>query len=67
MPCLNVSTNVNLEGVDTSAILAEASKAVANIIGKPEAVSIASPFPPLVPFLSAVPGGISLPLHLVVL
>ncbi|RLM57756.1 hypothetical protein C2845_PM18G13300 [Panicum miliaceum] len=37
MPCLNVSTNVNLEGVDTSAILAEASKAVANIIGKPEA------------------------------
>lgn len=37
MPCLNVSTNVNLEGVDTSAILAEASKSVANIIGKPEA------------------------------
>uniref|UniRef100_K3ZKG5 Macrophage migration inhibitory factor family protein n=1 Tax=Setaria italica TaxID=4555 RepID=K3ZKG5_SETIT len=28
MPCLNVSTNVNLEGVDTSAILAEASKYV---------------------------------------
>ena len=40
MPCLNVSTNVNLEGVDTSAILAEASKSVANIIGKPEAVSL---------------------------
>ncbi|CAM0152170.1 unnamed protein product [Urochloa decumbens] len=37
MPCLNVSTNVNLEGVDTSAVLAEASKSVANIIGKPEA------------------------------
>ncbi|XP_066355260.1 uncharacterized protein [Miscanthus floridulus] len=37
MPCLNVSTNVNLEGVDTSAILAEASKSVADIIGKPEA------------------------------
>ncbi|CAN6344170.1 unnamed protein product [Urochloa humidicola] len=37
MPCLNVSTNVNLEGIDTSAILAEASKSVANIIGKPEA------------------------------
>uniref|UniRef100_K3ZKB2 Macrophage migration inhibitory factor family protein n=1 Tax=Setaria italica TaxID=4555 RepID=K3ZKB2_SETIT len=37
MPCLNVSTNVNLEGVDTSAILAEASKVVADIIGKPEA------------------------------
>ncbi|KAJ1273711.1 hypothetical protein BS78_05G005800 [Paspalum vaginatum] len=37
MPCLNVSTNVNLEGVDTSVILAEASKSVASIIGKPEA------------------------------
>ncbi|KAI3901168.1 hypothetical protein MKW92_051502 [Papaver armeniacum] len=39
MPCLNVSTNVNLEGVDTSPILKEMSKSVANIIGKPEAVS----------------------------
>ncbi|XP_066358811.1 uncharacterized protein [Miscanthus floridulus] len=39
MPCLNVSTNVNLEGVDTSTILAEASKSVADIIGKPEASS----------------------------
>ncbi|KAL6870574.1 hypothetical protein ACP4OV_014422 [Aristida adscensionis] len=37
MPCLNVSTNVSLDGVDTSAILAEASKAVATVIGKPEA------------------------------
>ncbi|CAI9097225.1 OLC1v1033601C3 [Oldenlandia corymbosa var. corymbosa] len=37
MPCLNLSTNVNLEGVDTSAILSEASKSVAKIIGKPEA------------------------------
>jgi hypothetical protein len=46
MPCLNVSTNVNLEGVDTSAILAEASKSVADIIGKPEAVSIRLPLPP---------------------
>jgi len=45
MPCLNVSTNVNLEGVDTSAILAEASKSVANIIGKPEAVSLRLPLP----------------------
>jgi hypothetical protein len=44
MPCLNVSTNVNLEGVDTTVILAEASKSVANIIGKPEAVSL-SPLP----------------------
>nr|CAD1828846.1 unnamed protein product [Ananas comosus var. bracteatus] len=37
MPCLNLSTNVSLEGVDTSAILAEATKIVANLIGKPEA------------------------------
>ncbi|KAI3881370.1 hypothetical protein MKX03_000055 [Papaver bracteatum] len=37
MPFLNVSTNVNLEGVDTSPILSEISKAVANIIGKSEA------------------------------
>ncbi|GFP92784.1 macrophage migration inhibitory factor homolog [Phtheirospermum japonicum] len=37
MPCLNLSTNVSLEGVDTSAILSEASSAVAKIIGKPEA------------------------------
>jgi hypothetical protein len=46
MPCLNVSTNVNLEGVDTSAILAEASESVASIIGKPEAVSLRLPLPP---------------------
>ena len=45
MPCLNVSTNVNLEGVDTSTILAEASKSVADIIGKPEAVSFRLPLP----------------------
>ncbi|KAF6174114.1 hypothetical protein GIB67_020296 [Kingdonia uniflora] len=37
MPCLNVSTNVNLDGIDTSSILSEASKTVANILGKPEA------------------------------
>ncbi|KAK6164799.1 hypothetical protein DH2020_001663 [Rehmannia glutinosa] len=37
MPCLNLSTNVSLEGVDTSAILSEASSTVAKLIGKPEA------------------------------
>ncbi|KAJ6804876.1 putative macrophage migration inhibitory factor-like protein isoform X2 [Iris pallida] len=37
MPCLNLSTNVNLDGVDTSAILADATKTVAKLIGKPEA------------------------------
>ena len=54
MPCLNVSTNVNLEGVDTSAILGEASTAVANIIGKPEAVS-PSPLPFPLPLLLSSP------------
>lgn len=38
MPCLNLSTNVNLEGVDTSSILSEATSTVAKLIGKPEAV-----------------------------
>ncbi|KAH1087039.1 hypothetical protein GYH30_018526 [Glycine max] len=37
MPCLNLSTNVNLDGVDTSSILSEATSTVASIIGKPEA------------------------------
>ncbi|RDX76262.1 hypothetical protein CR513_43769, partial [Mucuna pruriens] len=37
MPCLNLTTNVSLDGVDTSSILAEATSSVANIIGKPEA------------------------------
>ncbi|XP_034901935.1 uncharacterized protein [Populus alba] len=36
MPCLNISTNVNLDGVNTSAILSEASSQVAKIIKKPE-------------------------------
>ncbi|KAJ8898902.1 hypothetical protein K2173_008393 [Erythroxylum novogranatense] len=37
MPCLNISTNVTLDGVDTSAILSEATSTVASIVGKPEA------------------------------
>ncbi|GAV76891.1 MIF domain-containing protein [Cephalotus follicularis] len=37
MPCLNLSTNVSLDGVDTSAILSEATSTVAKLIGKPEA------------------------------
>ncbi|GER54436.1 macrophage migration inhibitory factor family protein [Striga asiatica] len=37
MPCLNISTNVSLDGVDTSAVLSEASSTVAKVIGKPEA------------------------------
>ncbi|KAL2557854.1 Tautomerase/MIF superfamily protein [Forsythia ovata] len=37
MPCLNLSTNVSLDGVDTSAVLSEATSTVAKLIGKPEA------------------------------
>ncbi|KMZ56651.1 Macrophage migration inhibitory factor [Zostera marina] len=37
MPCLNLSTNISLDGVDTSSILSEISTAVAKIIKKPEA------------------------------
>jgi hypothetical protein len=42
MPSLNVQTNVPVDGVVTSGILKEASKAVANIIGKPESVCLIS-------------------------
>jgi hypothetical protein len=42
MPSLNVQTNVPLDGVVTSGILKEASKTVANIIGKPESVCLIS-------------------------
>ncbi|GMQ08734.1 hypothetical protein CsSME_00052330 [Camellia sinensis var. sinensis] len=37
MPCLNLPTNVNLEGIDISSILKEATSAVADLIGKPDA------------------------------
>ncbi|KAK7349747.1 hypothetical protein VNO77_07374 [Canavalia gladiata] len=37
MPCLNLTTNIALDGVDTSSILSEATSSVASIIGKPEA------------------------------
>eukprot|EP00258_Populus_trichocarpa_P020448 XP_006388984.1 macrophage migration inhibitory factor homolog [Populus trichocarpa] len=36
MPALIISTNVNLDGVDTSSILSEATSEVAKVIGKPE-------------------------------
>ncbi|KAL8152360.1 hypothetical protein V2J09_010120 [Rumex salicifolius] len=36
MPCLNITTNVNLEGVDTSAILTEATASIAKLLSKPE-------------------------------
>ncbi|KAL7598649.1 hypothetical protein Lser_V15G25792 [Lactuca serriola] len=37
MPCLRLSTNVSLEGVDTSAILSEATSTIANLLSKPKA------------------------------
>ncbi|KAG2690988.1 hypothetical protein I3843_09G211900 [Carya illinoinensis] len=36
MPCLYISTNVSLDGVDTNPIFSEVTKAISNIIGKPE-------------------------------
>ncbi|KAK9289537.1 hypothetical protein L1049_007693 [Liquidambar formosana] len=36
MPCLDISTNVSLDGVNVDPIFSEATKAVAAIIGKPE-------------------------------
>jgi phenylpyruvate tautomerase len=45
MPCLNLYTNVSLDGVDTSALLAEATMVVADVIQKPRNVcSIPLPF-----------------------
>ncbi|XP_052174084.1 uncharacterized protein LOC127789262 [Diospyros lotus] len=36
MPCVDISTNVSLEAVDTDLIFSQTTKAVASIIGKPE-------------------------------
>ncbi|CAL5422834.1 unnamed protein product [Camellia sinensis] len=36
MPCLDISTNVCLDGVDTEAFFSEATKVVSSIFGKPE-------------------------------
>ncbi|KDP22823.1 hypothetical protein JCGZ_00410 [Jatropha curcas] len=36
MPCLYISTNLNLAGVDVDPIFSETTKAVATIIGRPE-------------------------------
>ncbi|KAK4796194.1 hypothetical protein SAY86_028520 [Trapa natans] len=36
MPCLYISTNVCLDGVDTEPIFVQATKAVSSIIGRPE-------------------------------
>ncbi|KAJ1419287.1 Tautomerase/MIF superfamily [Sesbania bispinosa] len=36
MPCLYISTNINLDGIDTDPIFSEATTAISTIIGKPE-------------------------------
>ncbi|KAE9610843.1 hypothetical protein Lal_00031562 [Lupinus albus] len=36
MPCLYISTNLNLDGVDNDPIFSEATTAIARIIGRPE-------------------------------
>ncbi|KAJ1379850.1 Tautomerase/MIF superfamily [Sesbania bispinosa] len=36
MPCLYITTNLNLDGIDTDPIFSEATTAVSTIIGKPE-------------------------------
>ncbi|PWA46936.1 Macrophage migration inhibitory factor [Artemisia annua] len=36
MPCVQISTNVCLDGLDTDPIFSEATKVVSQIIGKPE-------------------------------
>ncbi|XP_076943660.1 uncharacterized protein LOC143613977 [Bidens hawaiensis] len=36
MPCVQISTNVCLDGVDTDSIFDQATKAIARIIGRPE-------------------------------
>lgn len=38
MPCLYISTNINLDGIDIDPIFSEATVAVSTIIGKPEKV-----------------------------
>lgn len=36
MPCLDISTNVNLDGVDKDSLFSEITRVVAEITGKPE-------------------------------
>lgn len=38
MPCLDISTNVNLDGVDTDSLFSTLTTAVSRIVGKPENV-----------------------------
>ncbi|KAG8374457.1 hypothetical protein BUALT_Bualt11G0134200 [Buddleja alternifolia] len=36
MPCLDISTNVNLDGLESDSIFSELTKAVSEIVEKPE-------------------------------
>jgi len=38
MPCLYISTNINLDGINIDPIFSQATTAVSTIIGKPEKV-----------------------------
>ncbi|TKY65760.1 Macrophage migration inhibitory factor-like [Spatholobus suberectus] len=42
MPCLTLSTNVSLDGVDTSSILSEVISTVAKIMGRPDSYVMTS-------------------------
>nr|XP_029146651.1 uncharacterized protein LOC112728076 isoform X2 [Arachis hypogaea] len=44
MPCLYISTNVNLDGINLDPIFSEATSAISTIIGKPEKGSVAITF-----------------------
>lgn len=39
MPCLYITTNLNLDGVNTDPIFSEATTAISTIIGKPQKVT----------------------------
>jgi hypothetical protein len=38
MPCIYISTNLNLDGIDTDPIFSEVTTAISTIIGRPEKV-----------------------------
>lgn len=46
MPCLYITTNLNLDGIDTDPIFSEATTAVSTIIGKPKKACLNFPLSP---------------------
>jgi hypothetical protein len=45
MPCIYISTNLNLDGIDTDPIFSEVTTAISTIIGRPEKVIYSFPSP----------------------